>query len=387
MKKWVAALSVTVLFLTACQMEGSEEEGETDTAEEIDEEDVVTDVEDNNNEENIADDENYELSQNLEQWLPKLENVVLEYQGGGFEGDGFTRTPQFVLEDTYQFVTSSTATTVANIYEYREDSVVSIFSRMETYFRENFMDTGYPSETDEESILLQLPIEVGNTWEGIDGTFSEITDSHIPIETENAGTFEAIEVTRTSEEGESVLKSYYAEGIGLVRSESNTENTDEDTEHLTVSTLSSIHGEEPEYITTTIYTLDSAETGLEEHEAGIYLNTNDPARMAIAEALKGNHEAIEGSPVINDSVEINYMYLDENDVANVDFSEELLTEMQYDSSTESLVLQAITNTVGAFYRHPVEEVMITVEEEPYMSEHMTYEEEQTIEIDESMVEE
>lgn len=386
MKKWVAALSVTILFLTACQMEGSEEE-ENDPVEEIDEEELATDVEDNNNEENIADDENYELSQNLEQWLPKLENVVLEYQGGGFEGDGFTRTPQFVLEDTYQFVTSSTATTAANIYEYREDSVVSIFSRMETYFRENFMDTGYPSEIDEESILLQLPIEVGNTWEDIDGTVSEITDSHVPIETENAGTFEAIEVTRTSEEGESVSKSYYAEGIGLIRSESNTENTDKDTEHLTVSTLSSIHEEEPEYITTTIYTLDSAETGLEEHEAGIHLNTNDPARMAIAEALKGNHEATEGSPVINDSVEINYMYLDENDVANVDFSEELLTEIQYDISTESLVLQAIVNTVGAFYRHPVEEVLITVEEEPYMSEHMTYEEGQTIEIDESMVEE
>lgn len=399
MKKWIAALSATTLFLAACQSDDTEDGSETDPVEEIDEiemedPDTEGDNEGDSSEETVDDseeateDEDYELSQDLEAWIPKHENVVLEYRGGGFEGDGFTRTPQFALEDTYQFSEMTTATTTVNIYEYREDSVVSIFSRTETYFRENFVDTGYASETDGEAILLQLPIEVGNTWESESGTVYEITDSHVPIETANAGTFEAIEVTSTSDDGENVSRLYYAEGIGLVQSEFDVEGTDEDTEHLTVSTLLSIHEDEPEYLTMSVYTLNSDGTGLEEQGAGLHLNTNDPARIAIADALKGNHEVTEGLPVIDESVEINFMYLDENDIAHVDFSEELTTEMNAGSGSESLILQAIVNTIAAYYRTPpVEEVLLTVEGEPYTGGHITYEEGETIEVDESMVDE
>lgn len=399
MKKWIATLSTATLFLVACQTDDTEEGIEPEPTDEIDEEtngengEDITDADDENGEESSEGtedepeetmDEEYALSQDLEAWIPKHENVVLEYEGGSFENAGFTITPQFVLEDTYQFANADTATITVEIYEYREDSVVRNFTRMETYFRENFIDTGYASEGDEGAILLQLPIEVGNTWESTSGSVYEITDSYVPIET-NAGTFEAIEVTSTSEDGENVGRSYYAEGIGLVQRETNI--NDEELEPQ-VSTLYSIQEDEPENLTFSTYTLNTDATGHEQQVVELYLNTNDPARIALADVLRGNHDATEGSPVIDESVEINFMYLDEKDVAHIDFSEELITEMNAGSGAESLILQAIVNTIASYYRTPpVEEILLTVEGQPYTSGHITYEEGETIQIDDSVVDE
>lgn len=390
-KKWIATLSISALVLTACQTDDGEET-ETETTEEVEEvEAPETEGEEEGSEETTEEDSEpeeeteepeYELSQELESWIPMHENVVLEYDGGSFENAGFSITPQFTLEDTYQFANSDTATTTVEIYEYTEDAVVRNFTRMETYFRDNFVDTGLASEGDGGAMLLQLPIEVGNTWESDNGSVYEITDSHVSIETE-AGTFEAIEVTSTSEDGENVARSYYAEDVGLVQRESEVDHDDEPM----VSTLQAIHEDRLEEINFSFYSPNEGATGLESQPIELQLATNDPARVALAEALQGNHEETEGNGVIEDSVVINFMYLDNEDVAHVDFSEELVTEMNYGTTGETLMLQSIVNTIASYYGSPVEEVLLTVEEEPYMSGHIVYEEGETMQVDEEIVEE
>lgn len=385
MKKWVATLSATTLFLVACQTD--EEETDSDQTEEVDEEpEEVEEPDPDDSEEDpdeTTEEPEYELSQDLESWIPMHENVVLEYEGGSFEDAGFSIIPQFTLENTYQFANSDTATTTIEVYEYREDAVVQIYTHMETYFRENFIDTGLASEGDEGTTLLQLPIEVGNSWESEGGSVYEITDSHVPIETE-AGSFEAIEVTSTSEEDGRTSRSYYAENIGLVQREA---NVDDDELDPMVSTLQSIQENTPEVIQTSIYVPNEDATGLETRSVELQLNTNDPARVALAEALRGNHEAMEDARVIEESVDINFMFLDENDVAHVDFSEELITEMNYGTTGETFMLQSIVNTIGGYYGNTVEEVLLTVESEPYSGSHIVYEEGETMQVDDSIVDE
>lgn len=388
MKRWLVTLSASAVILTACQTDEETEVDQTEEAEsepekvEAPESEDEEDTEDSGEEsEETVEEPEYELSQDLESWIPMHENVVLEYEGGSFEDAGFSITPQFTLDSTYQFANADTATTTVEIYEYQEDSVVRNFSRMETYFRENFIDTGAATEGEEGATLLQLPIEVGNTWESENGSVYEITDSHVPIETE-AGNFEAIEVTSTSEDEESVSRSYYAEGVGLVRQETEVDFDDEPV----VSTLQAIQEDTPELISTSIYVPNEGATALESRHVEFQLNTNDPAREAIAEALRGNHEVTEDTMVVEESVDINFMYLDEKEVAHVDFSEELVTEMNYGTTGETFMLQSIVNTIAGYYGNSVEEVLLTVEGEPYSGGHMIYEEGETMQVDDSIVE-
>lgn len=69
----------------------------------------------------------------------------------------------------------------------------------------------------------------------------------------------------------------------------------------------------------------------------------------------------------------------------VDFSRDLVEEMNAGSGTEMLILQAIVNTIGEYYG--VEEVVLTVEGNPYESGHILMEEDQAFEVDHSQVNE
>ncbi len=385
--RYASLIVSTGLLLAACAGE-TDDDPDPDTDEEViapeldddetdDTDDVADDEDDDESDsENDDNDDEVSVSQDLTDWIPMAEDTLLDYEGDGIEYASFTRYPQFVHEDTYQFVESTSGTDVVFIYEYTDQEVREIFVRPETYFRDDFVDTELSSEQENHEILLQLPIEIGQSWESPTGSISEITNIDFEIDTE-FGTFEAIEVTRTVDETDTLY--YYAEGLGLVERVSNPG----DEEMEITSTLISRSENQPEELPVTIFSLDDQGEGLIASEVTIELFTNEPIRTALVEVLRGQAPDTESAALITEGVDINYMFLGNEDIAYADFSVELTEEMHAGSGIEGLIVQGIINTIGGYYN--VEEVYLTLDGEPYSSGHFELTEGETWPVDHSAV--
>ncbi|MFO8069298.1 MAG: GerMN domain-containing protein [Alkalibacterium sp.] len=375
-----SSLIISGLLLSGCSWFFSDEtEPETpDTEEEIpvdenDTEDTDTDPEEDPEDE---DETEAEIEQDVTVWFPQLEDTLLDYEGQGNEFAPFTRYPQFVKDDTLQMVESTGGTDVVTIYAYSDEEVREVFKRAETYFREDFDDTGLASEQEDFEIILQQPLEVGHSWESPSGSTAEITgvniEKDLPI-----GTVLTLEVTRLFDNGSEIIE-YYGEDFGLVERVFHVDD-EEDTISSTLNTLSE---DTPEEIQLTVYSVDDQAMGLDSTPVTMELYTNEPARLAIAEILKGQAPDTETAQVIADGVDINFMYLRQDGVVHADFSVEL-TDMNAGSGVEAMILQGIVNTIGEYYG--VEDVLITLDNEPYESGHILMEEGETWSVDHSNV--
>jgi len=391
--KLLSALLVSSVLLSGCGWFGDPETDteETDTEEEMpsdengtsDQKETEGDTteetdSEEDSEENSEEDEQDEVDQDLTVWFPKVEDTLLDFEGEGNEFAPFTRYPQFVKDDTIQMVDSTGGTDVVTIYEYTEDEVREIFVRPETYFREDFQDTGLESEQEDFEIILQLPLEEGHSWESPSGTTSEITEVAVDKELD-FGSVTALEVTRTAENGSETVE-YFAEDIGLVERVFRGEGEGSDVR----STLRSRSEDTPEEFPLTVYSVDDQAMGLDSTSVTMELYTNEPARLALAEILRGQAPDTETAQVIAESTEINFMYLRQDGVVHADFSVDL-ADMNAGSGVEAMILQGIVNTIGGYYN--VEEVLLTLDNEPYESGHILLEEGETLSVDHSNVNE
>jgi spore germination protein GerM len=107
----------------------------------------------------------------------------------------------------------------------------------------------------------------------------------------------------------------------------------------------------------TIYTVDKE----------ISFVTNDVTRNKLESAIK-EITLDNKDTVISSNTKINSLYLNKDNIVYVDFSKELISEMNAGAYYESLILQCITNTLGTYYG--VNDVYITVEGKPYESGHI-----------------
>lgn len=363
----LSLLSISSLVLFACGVEDEVQDNfkETVTASEsTDDEDINDNESDADNE--TSDEPDVELSQNLEDWFPKFEDTLYDYEGTGMEFAPFTRYPQFIHSNTMQVVDSTAGTDVIRVFEYSDNEIREIFNRGETYFRDDVMQTGLDSMSDDHDILLQLPIEVGHSWESPNGTSYEITDAGFEFETA-FGTFNAIEVTGHDDLSENIY--YYAENIGLV------EQVFNPGEGEIVSTLDSRQENQPEEKSMLVFFLDEQAEKLRMNTVHFGLFTNDYVYTKLTEIFQGDAPEADIPALISENTEINSMYYGNDDIAYIDFSPELTQEMQAGSGVEGLIIQAIVNTVGTYYN--VEEVMLTVDGQPYSSGHFELSEGET----------
>ncbi|QTJ36376.1 GerMN domain-containing protein [Dolosigranulum pigrum] len=284
----------------------------------------------------------------LEQWLPKTPNVERIYTGEGSEFAEFTTYPQFIHEDTVQIKHQNPGITTYSIYEYREDSIVEIFAHHGSLMRDDFANTAQTSDTEGEEIVLKTPIEVGTQWEDREGQTVEITATDLELAAPN-GTVPGIEVTTTTidQDGhEGKIHRYYGKDIGLVKEVTELSS---DAEMTVTSTLTEYKPDTVEKIPFTLYALDyeTLDQAIE-IETELELKTNDPIRLALTDKLKEELDSEVTNLLPNDAT-INFMYLDDNNVGHVDFSEELATNMQAGASGESEILQRIVDTIANLY--------------------------------------
>jgi spore germination protein GerM len=363
---WLSLIS-TLFMLTSCGL-FAEEEAPVDSKESTEQTNHSTEEQDT--EEEVVEKDNQE---DLTTWLPRPDDVVYHFEGIGNEYAGYTWNPQFNEEDDYQIVKDNGGTVVAEIYEYDVDAITRIFSRPETYFRDNFTEIGNFSENQEEEVILKAPIEVGTTWSNGESDY-EITalDHELSVP---AGEYTAMEVTITTDD--TTTKKYYAKDVGLVSEVTETEG-------LTVeSNLEKVETETPETLPFTVYVPDEQAMGMDTIEANLTLNTNDPARVAITELLSGQNTEYPEIKLLPEGTQINYLFLNDQQIVEADVSSEFVENMNAGSTGELFAIYTLVNTLSDYYGS--QEVLLTVDGEPYEGAHMVLQEGETLQFDEEMV--
>ena len=366
--KWLS-LFLSVGILASCGLF----QDDADVVETDEPTEIVDDV--NEPEEEPVETADTEINQDLAAWMPRLDDVTYHYEGIGNEYAAFTWYPQFNQDDYYQVTTNNGGTTLVEIYEYQEDAVVRTFQNEETYYRDNFTEIGTFTDEMTEEIILQLPIEVGNSWESNENSY-EITavDHEITVP---ADTYSALEVTATFNDGAS-MKRYYVENIGLVA------EIYEDGEFVVESNLETIEENSAEIVPVSVYVADEQAMGMDVVEATIELMTNDPARVALQELLSGQDTDYPETNILPAGTEIQYLFLNNDRVVEIDVSEEF-ENMNAGSTGELFFIYNLVNTLSQYYG--TDEVLLTVDGEPYSGAHMILEEGETLTFNEEMVNE
>lgn len=368
-KKRFISLAIVGLFLTGCSLTTPSEESSSQS-EVVSESHIESESESQSTSSSESESSSEPVSQTaaITTYFPFEENVAYTYIGEGNEYTSYDKYPQYIEDNRIQFATNNGGTTIVEVLEYADGALTKVFERPETYFRENML-----GKTSEEggTILLQEPLEVGTAWNSPSGSASEITAMDAAIETA-LGSYPAIEVTTT--EGDAITKSYYAEGIGLVKEIF----TDAAETYEMSSTLEIREEGAPQSAVVRAFYPDANVMGLETADVNMAFNTNDVTRNTLTDLFKQIPD-IEYGRLIPDTARINSLYLNEDGRVYVDFNSALLTDMNAGSSGESLLLQGIVNTIGTYYG--VEEVVLTVENEPYESGHFSFEKDEAMHVD------
>src|SRR5699024_2324596 len=157
------------------------------------------------------------------------------------------------------------------------------------------------------------------------------------------------------------------------------------TEGMTVeSNLETIETQTPEVLPLTVYVPDEQAMGMDRVEAELTLNTNDPARVAITQLLSGQVEPYTEINILSEGTEINYLFLNDENIVEVDMTSAFEKNMA-GSTGELFAIYTLVNTLSDYYG--TQEVLLTVEGEPYSGPHATLEEGEVFTFNEEMINE
>lgn len=357
--KWLLFIGMLLLLMTGCRKKGTDNEKETtnsissintSSAQESSNTDTSSDTSETKpepEEETIAD---YFIDTN---------NKMYKYYGEGIEYAGFTEYTDYSEKNRKQVRQINPGTTVAEVVELQKDQIVILFHEGEHYFRENLLN----KSNDVKEVLIKAPLETGNSWTIPDGRTKTITGVKVPVTT-RYGDFEALEITTKFKAGEASQKDYYAPSVGLVKSIYEDENEGEKFEVLTE--LERIE-EGPFYYTIQFYYPNFDKDRIEYVQKEVQMTTNEETKKALEKAYREVPDGL--AEVLPEGAEIRSLYLNQDGKAYVDFSKELIENMNAGSGLESMILQSIVDTVGNYYG--VRDVYLTVEEKPYESGHIS----------------
>ena len=292
---------------------------------------------------------NQEVS--IEEYYPIMENTKYSYEGEGNEFATYTVLVDYISDNRIQIRTDNGGTESITVLEIKDEQLSILYSRGETYFRQNFLNGEY----EDGKVLLKTPLKEGNSWAYDENTRAIITSLSKEVVT-RLGNYEALEVTLEGEQEKTI--NYYAKDMGLVKTISLGDG------YEVSSTLSSVENNMPLIQTITLF-YPNADGSLDTIDVQIEFNTNDEPIDVIEKMVKelSLHE------VLSPNTTINELYFDEEENSvHVDLSEDFIREMNAGASFEALILQSLTNTLGNYYG--VGEVYITIDGGPYESGHI-----------------
>ncbi len=282
-------------------------------------------------------------------------NMRYHYKGEGNEYATFDTYVDYVSDNKIQFRTDNGGTTSIQVIKKNSDNLSRNLFVGEAYYRENLID----KEDSTKDIILMDPIKKGTSWTISDDRQRSITDVQVEV-TSPLGTYTTIEVTTSGQE-DGTVREYFAKNIGLVKRVYNQEG-------MTVtSTLENLEKNVPFTQTVRFYYPKNNLEDIVYEDKQISFNTNDMTKLILEREYK-KPEKDNASPVLPADASIMSLYLHRDNSVYIDFTEELVTQMNAGAGYEALILQSIANTFANYYG--VEHVYLTVENEPYQSGHI-----------------
>lgn len=291
----------------------------------------------------------------ISSYYPFRENTIFEYDGFGNEYAQQSVYFEFIKDNRAQVKIMNPGTNMVKVIENKDGVLSEIFLEGEFYHIENMLNT----KVQNNNILLKEPIEIGNSWATSEGYSMEITGLDVEVETPYK-TYNALEVTTNFGDGR-VQKNYYAENTGFIGS------IYKDGDYEVKTLLKSIKNQPLIMDIVAYYPLHSdIETVYVNRK--INFKTNESMEKLLEDILKNPSDS-KLLHVISPKTVINSIHLDRGSwILKVDFSRELLDDMNAGSSMENEILKSIVNTLGKFY--DTDKVYITVEGRPYESGHI-----------------
>lgn len=291
----------------------------------------------------------------IKDYFPTTENVRAKYEGIGNEYAEKEVYVDYVKNDRVQLRVITPGTVLGQVYEMKNGELKLITSREEFYYREDLTEV----ESTNGEIILKEPLIKGTTWTLADGRKRYISNVEVEVTTPS-GKYNALEVT--TEGGESTTYDYYAPNIGLVKSLFKSNNTE-------VETLLEKLEQDAKYNQSLrVYYPDFDNGRIVYRDNTVSLKTNDNIIGFMEDYFK-NPPSKDLVSTISQNVKINKLYLDNIErKVYVDFSKELISDMNAGSGLEADIVQSIVNTLGNYYS--VEKVYISIEGKPYESGHI-----------------
>lgn len=303
----------------------------------------------------------------IEDFFPLTENTKYTYEGEGNEFASYTVYIDYVNDNRIQTRTNNGGSEMVRVLEISNGQLTELFSRGETYFRENFADDEYTGGR----VLLKEPLKEGNSWSSGENSTTTITSVSKEVVTPQ-GNVEAIEVTTENSQGTTI--EYYAKDKGLVKVINKGEG------YEVTSTLSGIENNVPLVQTVTLFYPDIDGINLNTVDVQVSFNTNDEPKDVIEQTVKD----LSVYEMLSQNTKINELYFNkEENSVHVDLSKEFTTEMNAGSAFEGLILQSVANTLGTYYG--VQNIFLTIDGGPYESGHILLKEGEPLTVDYSNI--
>ena len=316
---------------------------------------------------NVAEEPKNPNALNIEDYFPLTENTKYTYEGEGNEFASYTVYIDYLKDNRIQTRTNNGGSELVRVLELGDNQLTELFSRGETYFRENFADDEYSSG----KVLLKEPLEEGNNWSSGENLKTTITSINKEVVTPE-GNVEAIEVTTEGPQGTTI--EYYAKDKGLVKVINKGEG------YEVTSTLSSIENNVPLIQTVTLFYPDIDGTNLSSVDVQVSFNTNDEPKDIIEKTVKD----LSVYEMISPNTKINELYFDKDDNSvHIDLSKEFVAEMNAGAGFEGMILKSLANTLGTYYG--VQNIYLTIDKGPYESGHILLKEGEPLTVDYSNV--
>jgi len=294
-------------------------------------------------------------------YFPVRDNTRYIYEGYGNEYAAYQATVDYSQDDKVQQRINNGGTEIVSVFKIAEGKVTKVFSRGETYFRQNFMNE---QSNGPEDIILMEPIEEGNSWPNGDSQ-TTITSLDKEVETPS-GNYKALEVTTEGTDGKTI--SYYAKDIGLVKT------IYMGADYEVSSSLSSIEENVPFKQTVRFYYPNIDDEKYYYRDIDIDFMTNDSTGdilCGIYKQLPENTSVTIGK-VFSANTVINSMELKTDGMLYLDLNRSFLTEMNAGSGYEGMILQSIANTFGGYFN--TDKVILTIDNQLYESGHFAFQE-------------
>jgi len=297
-------------------------------------------------------------------YFPIDDNLYWEYEGVGNEFAGGRVDTEFIEGNKVQLAQNNGGTVVAKVFEVTDEGVKLLNSFEESYFRINYLG----AEPSSEKYLLKAPLKEKNSWqeEGTTWTIESLSEKvEVP-----AGEFTCIKVVGKS--GESVVERYFAKGVGLVKQKFIQGDVVVE-ENLAKFGDAEKDDSLPEKVLTIYYPSKDADKLLEDKVTEKF-RTGDALIDRITSLLKDEKYKVlsQNARLLN--------FSREEGVLRLNFSKELVTEMNAGSGYEALLLSSIVKTYGENLGSSG--VILNVEGKGYESGHFVFGKDEVLKVDE-----